>query len=680
MPEFGGLKIEPRCVRCSRLPTADTVLFEMQNHRYICNTCKQSSEQEGKHIAWASGLQIDDSAQPAAPLSPQQSIQTLARPTQALTRPTQTLPSAEPLRVTAQVRNLPPDSLFAVLEIPLDTSISKLREILRQQMKTWATRTSDPAYKQMIVRLREWKLQLEDEITFEEEREKLKVLVQGNAGVLSVGGRSVFTAQEFRNVCEELSDGWNDGVRYLRTGELWQWILFQLEDRNLSKEAQTYQKWTSVSDFRALNEMLYCLDPERPFRFYEQDSWQSVQNIPSAKTSVELAQLCDANWKTAERHLYAGSIVLWLERTQHIDGLREYYNRAVAGYETDNYARDRGLGLELLLEHTVPELEKPDLVASFDGQVGGYTLKAWDREIAHEAITLTVTNTTRGYVSAVLEMQGRNNATEPDWVKFPTRLVTGTPASREIAREQIALQNLSSLKRGHTYKRQLLLSLRQEFGRPPKSQPFPMVIKPMRRYQGLRGKLWAFGLRGGFFGLLWHFVSAALLAALALLLTQKLIPSTYLDLPDPGATITVSAIFQQIGGGLLFVMQFLQNTFILITAGIAGFAGFWAGMNKGHTDYTAQQGARVVRRWGCWLALIFAFILLFWDQAVTTLSQGDYYSQNIQILNIVFFLGASLSIWLMVFLIVLVLAAIRPVLERFLRARYASLLNPPGRA
>jgi hypothetical protein len=661
MPEFGGLQIEPRCVKCGRLSTSDTLLYEMQNHHYICYTCRQRAELEGKHIAWANGTQTDGTRLISSP-----------RPTQALPKPT------EPLSSGPLARNLPPDSLFAVLEIPLETPIFQIRETLRQQMKIWATKTSDPSYKQMIARLRGWQVQLQDEVAFEEFREQLKLLVQGNVGALSIGGRAVFTAHDFRKACEELGDGWKDGVGYLRTGELWQWILFQLEDPVLSKEAQSYQKWTGVSDFRALNELLYCLDPKRPFRLYEQDSWQDVQSVPSANTPLELAKLCDLHWETAERHLYTGSMVLWLERTQHIAGLREYYSRSLAGYETDNHARDRGVGLELLLEFAVPGLEKPNLVVTFDKQISSYTLQAWDREIPHQPVTLTITNTTRGYISAFVNLQNRRDPVEPDWISFSDSFVHGTYANKEIASQQIYLQNLSSLKRGRTYRRQLLLSVRQEFGQPPQVQQFPIMLKPMRFYQGLRGKLWTFGLRGGPVGFFWHFASAALLAFLPFLLIQKLIPQEFLS--SSFTEITAGTIFQRLAGGVLFAMIFLQYKFILITAGIAGFAGFWVGKKLGHTDYTAKQGAHALRLWGFWLSLIFAAILLYWDQGLAFMTQNDYYNQDAQISYFVFFIGASVLIWLLLFLIMLILAATRSKLEQFLRTHYASLMNLPGRA
>ncbi len=665
MPEFGGLQIEPRCVRCNKLTTADTTLYEMQNHRYICDLCSQKAEQEGKRISWANSAQV-----------PMGQVNATRTPVSAEDVPVR--PTTRPLRTGSLKRNLPADSLFAVMEIPLDTPLPEIREVLRKQMRIWAMKTSDPSYKQMITRLREYQGQIQDDIAFEAMREKLQEMVRGQTGAISVGGRVVMTAREFRNACEELSNGWDDGVRYLRTGELWQWILYRLNDRVLSKEAQGYQKW-QVSDFRALNGMLYCLDAARPFRFYRGEAWEDVQRIPTAHTPQDLAQTCDAHWKNAEYHLYKGSMVFWLEHSQKIRDLQKYYTDAIVGYETDVRGRDQGVGLELLLEHAFPALPKPELVVTFDGQANGYTLKEWDREIDHVPVPITITNTTRGYVSASLALRSKENVRGVRWLSLShdPQFVQGASGEKQVARENLYLYHLDELKRNATYKYSLLLSVRQEFGRPPRTQQFPVVLTPMHFYQGLRGKLNIFGLRGGLFGLLWHFASAALLALLFYQLIQKLVPQSFYSL---SSDITFNTIMQDLGNGVLYVMGFLQEKFVLITAGITGFIGFWLGRKKGHKNYTAVQGARSLIGRGFWFSLLFALILVFWDQGVTLLGQIGNLSANMQILSVIFVIGASVAIWLLIFLIVLLVAGLRSLLESVVRARYASLLLPQGRA
>src|SRR5207244_2003878 len=102
-----------RCVRCGRLPTADVTLYEMQNHLYICNYCRQEAEHRGKQIAWVGGVQM----------------QSLLPMTSSLPLPTPTGPT----RTRQSSGNLPPDSIWARLELPLDTPFSKIKQTVREQ-------------------------------------------------------------------------------------------------------------------------------------------------------------------------------------------------------------------------------------------------------------------------------------------------------------------------------------------------------------------------------------------------------------------------------------------------------------------------------------------------------------------------------------------------------------------
>ncbi len=668
MREFSGLRLEPRCVRCNSLATTETVLYEMQNHRFICNTCSQKADAEGKQIAWAN--QAPPGSNSTSPVTPAAAANKPAPLGRAGEQPRRTI---VPLK-----RNLPPDSIFAVLEIPLDTPYGQVREILRQQAKTWARKTSDPAYKTMNERLRKWQTELQDESAFEALRDEIRIQARGNIGALSVGGRPVMTAQEFRHACEERSEGWQDGIRYLRTGELWQWIHYHLSQDALSKEAQRYQKRKEISDFRALNEMLYCLDPTRPFRLYNQDAWQATPGLSSAATPIELATLCDLNWQIAERHLYAGSMVFWLERLQQVAGLHEYFARAVADYATDSASHNRGVGLELLLEYAVPSLIKPQLVVTFDNQVSGYLVSRWDREIPHKPVTLTVTNTTRGYVSAAIDMHQPNKPNAVSWLEFQSQQASSLAEGQALISQPITLYNLPSLKRGKTYQRKFVLSVRQAYDQPVLTQSFPMTLKTMNFYQGLRGKLWIFGLRGNVIGLLWHAIAAGLLALLSLNLIPLFlhIATVYVS-PD---TITAEMLLHTIGNGTLFALQFLGVRFVLITATLAGLAGFWSGLGKGHDDYTARRGIRTLLTWGIVTSLLVTIGLPFWDQTASFVSQNGLISSNAQLLALFFVLGASLILWLLISLILTLLAFGHASMECILRKRYASLLYPPGRA
>jgi hypothetical protein len=665
MPEFGGLQIEVRCVRCGRLPTADITLYEMQNHLYICNICRLEAERKGKHIAWVKGTQVESS-----PLA------SLAMPTDSL-------------RTRPLTSNLPPDSVFAMFELPLDTSIPQIRETTRQQMSLWMRKPDSAEKKAMINRLREWMEKIQDEQSFEAYRESLRTLTRKEGSALSVGGRSVLTAQEFLEACEKSQEGWADGERYLRTGQLRQWILFQLEDRDLAAEARRYQTQTGVSDFRALNEMLYCFVPERPFRLYQHERWQALDTVPSATTPGELATLCDTHWSIAENHLYNGTLVFWLERSRGIQGLKAYYDTALAGYATQE--QDRGVGLELLLERAVPGLKKPKLVVAFDGNEGSYTLNTWDREIEHKPITVTVTNVTRGFTSVDIALQPGPGGAEPEWITMYPTTLRGRPGAGLPGRTAIALTKLEQLKRGRTYRRTLSMRVRGEHGQ-PSEEKFPLILHTMWFFQGLRGKLWMWGLRGGIPGLAWNFAAGALLTFLPFLLIPELFPSAFSNWYDQlGSQISFNVVLQAVATGLVDVLHFTDLfpgysfTFPVVTGAILGFVGFWVGIGKGHTDYPDQRNASGFRQGAFWLSVLFVAVLLYRDGGYSVigaaLQNTGYYGiyRNYQILNAIQYGSGALIGWLLIFLIACILASIHYRLEKYVRNHYQALLNPAGR-
>ena len=667
MPEFGGLQIEVRCVRCGRLPTADITLYEMQNHLHICNICRLEAERKGKQIAWVKDTQVEPS------------------PPASLTMPT------DSLRTRLLTSTLPPDSVFAMFELPLDTPIPQIREATKQQMSLWMRKPDSAEKKAMITRLREWMEKIQNEQSFEAYRESLRTLTRKEGSALSVGGRSVLTAQEFLEACEKSQEGWADGERYLRTGQLRQWILFQLEDRDLATEARRYQTQTGISDFRALNEMLYCLMPERSFRLYQYERWQALDTVPSATTPEELAALCDIHWNIAEYHLYNGSLVFWLERSLGLQGLKAYYDTVLAGYTTQG--QDRGVGLELLLERAVPGLKKPKLVMTFDGNEGSYTLNAWDREIEHKPITVTVTNVTRGFTSVDIGLQPGPGGAEPEWITMYPITLRGRPGVGMPGRTTLTLTKLEQLKRGRTYRRTLNISVRGERGQFAEEK-FSIILRSMWFFEGLRGKLWMWGLRGGIPGLAWNFVAGALLALLPFLVIPALVPLAFFNWYNQlGSQISFNVVLEAIATGLVDVLHFTDLlpgyafTFPVIAGAILGFVGFWVGIGKGHTDYPVQRNASGFRKGAFWLSVLFGVVLLYRDSRYSvidatlqsTRNHGDSYYSNYLILNAIQYGSGALIGGLLIFFIACVLASNHYRLEKYLRTRYQTLLNPPGR-
>ena len=67
--------------------------------------------------------------------------------------------------------NLPPDSIFALLELPLNTPVVQLKAAIKQQAAAWMR---EPDKKDLVARLREWQTRLLAEDEFEAYRSSLQ--------------------------------------------------------------------------------------------------------------------------------------------------------------------------------------------------------------------------------------------------------------------------------------------------------------------------------------------------------------------------------------------------------------------------------------------------------------------------------------------------------------------------
>ncbi|GAC1383145.1 MAG: hypothetical protein NVS4B7_17580 [Ktedonobacteraceae bacterium] len=659
MADFSGLQIDVRCIKCGRPPTADVTLYEMQNHLYICSECRQKAESSGKHIKWVTSMGAE---MPKTEMSL----------------------SPDP-RMRGAKSTVPPNSIFAHLGLPLTASSDDIETAIAQRMRLLLREEDSPERTQKIEQLHEWQETVEDPERLEAYRASLQP--GKNAGqALSVGGRLVYTLEEFLNACEESREGWADGERYLRTGQLQYWIIYQIENRDLASAILFFQNnLKEISTFRAFNQVLYCLVSARPFRFYSQDAWQPLTTIFSASTIEEATRECDRQWHLGEHHLYEGSLCYWLEHSRKVHGLIEYYKTAAARYA--NTGHDRGIGLELILERASPTLEKPHLVITFDGTEGEYTLEHWDREIPHLPIQLKITNTTRGFAKVHMELEPSISVTAPPWLVLNNNApidIAGTPGDGSMpATRRIVLEKLPLLNRGSKYQRSLTMRVAGAYGEPQQPQKFPITLETMSFFRGFRGRLWRFGLRGGFVGFAWNFVVGTLLAFLLYLLLRALVPTAYPAIND----LSFNSFMQIALAGVIDLFRPLGSSpyalgipFPLLVGAIMGVAGFSTGYGKGHANYTEKESASTFRQWTFWLSVIFVLLLLLLNQGGTSLVQALNIPSISNTIDAFYFTGRDIVVGILTFILGCIIATLRYRGEKFLRNHYKDLLNPPGRA
>lgn len=681
MSEFSGLQIDPRCIKCGRPPTSDVPLYEMQNHLSICGNCRREEEQKGKRIAWVGDVQMEKTPQ----LATKQLIQT----------PT-----------LKNTNNPPKNSLFGMLGIPTTASRADVEKSIGEKMRLLMREPNSDEKMQKIEQLRLWQEELISNPQFlQAQLDALQPIEsKPKKGGLHLGNMSIYTAQELLTACEDNEHIWLQTEQLLRDGTLEPWILFKLSNRIIAQEAGRLAK-ENIPTFRALNILFYRLVPERPFRFYNHEQWQALTSVPVASTPDELASLCDQYWEKAEHHLYQGAMIDWLEHSQGNQGLSQYYSAGIKPYAKDPL--NRGLGLELVLEKCVPKLTHPKLVVIFDGEKDEYTLEGWDREIHHKPITMQVNNTTQGYSSITLEIVNisqPSSITEPDWIYLadsrpfviaastsrystlasstssvlPPSSVPTLPAHlhgrQTTINKKLVLHNLEQLGRGKRYQKTLRMIERREYDQPPLVHEYPLVIKTMSYTQGFRGILWRWGLRGDMPGFFLNAIAGGGLAWIILQLLTHIYSSTvaqWFAVASQNLNIG-NAFLVALAGAINELVSLPDNGFVLGIAIMAGILGFFTGIGKGHSRYTAQESSRGFRKGARLFFVLCFFALLYLFNGYALLTGGDS-------IMALFYDGGSIIVCLLIWLMIRILAIIRSLTEKSLRTRYAPLLEPQGK-
>ena len=220
-------------------------------------------------------------------------------------------------------------------------------------------------------------------------------------------------------------------------------------------------------------------------------------------------------------------------------------------------------------------------------------------------------------------------------------------------------------------------------------QTFPITLRTLSFFRGLRGILWRWGLRGGLVGFAWNFAAGALLAFLLYLLLPAIVPASYLY--SSPYDVSFGTFMQKVIVGTVALLSplgdlyTLGNKFPLIVGAITGLVGFGVGNGKGHTDFTEKRSTANFRTWTFWLSCAFVIGLLIWDQGGLVIGQAFQYGSNYSygsgyVLRAFLLGGGSIMLGILTFIIACIVATARYRVEKYLRKRYEELLNPPGRA
>ena len=549
----------------------------------------------------------------------------------------------------------PPDSPYETLDMPQDASGDEIEAAYKRLQKYWLPMRASAAQRGRAEEALESLSVAYDDLMDPERRRAVdegirkRALAAREARLTAVvspledwPGRRVASLKEFETACEASLQDWRTGEGILASGGLFTWARYSLQNRDAEQAIETAQRREGLTEMRRLNEFLYRVDPDRPFHVFPNPGAFSVLKPEFKIASLEaFIPFADAHWDMVVQHLYDGELLTWLESRTSLGVYRgeSYTVRELFDAQLKKYGHTpvAGVGLEQLLEFLDPDLPKPTIKVTFDGQENHYALTSWDGELPHRAVTMTVQNTTRGYYAGLVTLTPptAKEMSPAPWVSLaslplqaPPPPSSGPPpkwaprpeeancelkgaTSRKIS---FYLGNFNTLSRGRTYTRGVTLQ-RYEFSPTQASLTgtFPLSFQLMRYLAGYRLALWIRGLRGGIPGMLVNGGAGYLLGWLLVLLGTTLAPHEFWTFFPPATDFSATGSPTAMGV-LDFALTLLLRPFYYaiavlgyqtptLFAAFFGFSGFFTALRKGHTKYGRIQDAHAVRVAARWLAV-----------------------------------------------------------------------------
>lgn len=651
----------------------------------------------------------------------------------------------------------PPDSSYALLDLTMDATSEEISTTLRTQMRYWAERqVGDERAKALEMRAKlreasgrfrtpESRREYDDELRAQMRDERRTTLAEHKVRPLEDWpGRQVSSMKDLIDACEINSANWRIGESKLASRELLLWARYAMGDEDTVQAIEEVLQLRNLSEMRRLNDLLYRIDPDRPFQAYTQPgAFEVVPAERRVSTVAEFVEFADSNWDLAVRHLYYGELVTWLGsqvglgtyRGQLYYTVSSFYDAVCRRFAGSPY---EGVGLEALLEFLDRDLPLPQIAVTFDHHQGSYSLNDWDGELPHAPVTLTITNTTRGFYAGQIELvrSASGSGSLYPWVDFvslplaATRSADGTPVvagtsgrdlikqcilkGKETQRYTLHLGYFEEMPQGVTLSSEIVLARYEASpSEATRATSYPLTLRLMRFRQGYRAKLWASGLRGSLPGALLD--GGGVFAAMSLIFLLGLLfaPQSYWGFFSPEQDFVGNHAWPALlDVGLTAVLRpfFLSIavfgfTLPLLAGLIFAVCGAFIGLRRGHTKFSVMNDAHAHRVLGntlSWCIWIASASLVLLDMIAPNISDGVrnplftlyYYGpaflHTYDLNNPAFYPGQPALAWSLALLAVIAPGIAMRVVTRLLitartrlyaavAARWDALLRPDGK-